>query len=125
MWPRPPGVGPLLSRTLVAAVPAVGVLHRQASAALIGVAPCNRDRGTRRGKRAVWGGRAHVRAVRSMRTLAAVRHHPVRKACDGRLRSVGNAPKVARTAWMRQLLTMLHARLKQRTPGQEHDAHHA
>ena len=74
MLPSTPGVGPILSRTLVAEVPELGVLNRQEIAALIGVAPCNRDRGTLRGKRAVWGGRAHVRAVLYMSTLAAVRH---------------------------------------------------
>jgi transposase len=74
-----PGVGPILARTLVAAVPELGVLNRQAIAALIGVAPLNRDSGPVRGKRAVWGGRAHVRAVLYMSTLAAVRHNPVLK----------------------------------------------
>jgi transposase len=122
---RTPGVGPLRSRTLVAAVPAWGVWHRQASAALSGVAPLNRDRGTWRGTRAVGGGRAQVRAVRSRSTWAAGRHHPVRTACDERLRAVGKAPKVALTAWMRKLLTMLHARLNHRTPGHEHYATHA
>jgi transposase len=75
-----PGVGPILSRTVVAEVPAVGGLTRPAIAALIGGAPLKRDRGTGRGTRAVWGGRAPVRAVRSMSTLAAVRHHPLLKA---------------------------------------------
>jgi transposase len=60
---RTPGVGPVLSRTLVAEVPELGLLNRQEIAALIGVAPFNCDSGTLRGKRAVWGGRAHVRAV--------------------------------------------------------------
>ena len=75
-----PGVGPILARTLVAEVLEVGVLNRQEIAALMGVAPLNRDRGPWRGKRAVWGGRAQVRAVRSMSPLAAVRHNPVLKA---------------------------------------------
>jgi transposase len=92
-----PGVGPILARTLVAEVPALGLLNRQAIAALIGVAPLNRDSGTVRGKRAVWGGRAHVRAVLSMSTLSAVRHNPVLKAFYERLRAGGNAPKVALT----------------------------
>jgi transposase len=98
-------------------------LTRQEIAALLGVAPVHRDRGTVRGKRAVWGGRAHVRAVWSMSTLAAVRHNPVRKAFDERLRAVGKAPKVALTAGMRKLLTMLNARLKHRTPWHENYAH--
>jgi transposase len=100
-------------------------LNRQEIAAWIGVAPLNRDSGTRRGKRAVWGGRAHVRAVLSMSTLAAVRHHPVLKAFDERLRAVGKAPTVALTAWMRKLLTRLNAMLKHQTPWQENSAHHS
>jgi transposase len=120
-----PGVGPILSRTLVAEVPELGVLNRQKIAALIGVAPFNRDSGTLRGKRAVWGGRAHVRAVLDMSTLAAVRHNPVLKAFYERLRAVGKAPKVALTACMRQLLTMLNAMLKHRTPWHENYATHS
>jgi transposase len=125
MLPSTPGVGPMLARTLGAEVPALGGLNRQESAALIGVAPLNRDRGTWRGKRAVWGGRAHVRAVLYMRTLAAVRHHPVLKAFSERLRAVGKAPKVALTACMRQLLTILNARLKPQTPWHENYAPHS
>jgi transposase len=120
-----PGVGPILSRTLVAEVPELGVLNRQEIAALMGVAPVNRDRGTVRGKRAVWGGRAHVRAVLYRSPLAAVRHHPVLKAFYERLRVVGKAPKVALSACMRQLLTMLNAMLKHRTPWHENYAPHS
>jgi transposase len=120
-----PGVGPTLSRTLVAEVPELGALNRQEIAALIGVAPLNRESGTVRGKRAVWGGRAHVRAVLYMSTLAAVRHNSVLKASYARLRAVGNAPKVALTACMRQLLTILNAMLKQQTPWQENYAKHS
>jgi transposase len=117
-----PGVGPILSRTLVAEGPELGVLNRQEIAALIGVAPLNRARGTVRGKRAVWGGRAHVRAVLSMSPLAAVRHNPVLKAFYARLRAVGKAPKVALTACMRKLLTILNAMLKHRTRWHENYA---
>jgi transposase len=120
-----PGVGPMLSRTLVVEVPEWGVLNRQEIAALIGVAPLNRDRGTVRGKRAVWGGRAHVRAVLYMSTLAAVRPNPVLKAFYECLRAVGKAPKVALTACMRKLLTILNAMLKHRTPWRENYATHA
>jgi transposase len=119
---RTPGVGPILARTLVAEVPELGVVNRQEMAALIGVAPFNRDRGTLRGQRAVWGGRAHVRAVLDMSTLAAVRHHAVLKAFYERLRAVGKAPKVALTACMRKLLTMLNAMLKHQTPWHENYA---
>jgi transposase len=125
MLPSTPGVGPILSRTLVAEVPELGAVNRQEIAALIGVAPFNRDSGPRRGKRAVWGGRAHVRAVLSMSTLAAVRHNPVLKAFYERLRAVGKAPKGALTACMRKLLTILNARLKHRTPWRENDADHS
>jgi transposase len=110
-----PGVGPILARTLVAEVPALGLLNRPEIAALIGGAPLNRDSGTIRGKRAVWGGRAHVRAVLYMSTLSAVRHNPVLKAFYERLRAVGKAPKVALTACMRKLLTILNAMLKHHT----------
>jgi transposase len=120
-----PGVGPILSRTLVAEVPELGLLNRQEIAALIGVAPFNRDSGTVRGKRAVWGGRAHVRAVLYMSTLAAVRHNPTLKAFYDRLRAVGKAPKVALTACMRKLLTILNAMLKHQTPWHENYANHS
>jgi transposase len=125
MLPRTPGVGTILSRPLVAEVPALGVLNRQEIAARMGVAPLNRESGTWRGKRAVWGGRAHVRAVRSMSTWAAVRHNPVLKAFYERRRAVGKAPKVALTAWMHKLLTMLNAMLTHRTPWQENYATHS
>jgi transposase len=117
-----PGVSPILARTLVAEVPELGVLNRQEIAALIGVAPLNRNRGTVRGKRAVWGGRAHVQAVLYMSTLAAGRHNPVLKAFYARLRVVGKAPKVALTACMRKLLTILNAMLKHRAPWHENSA---
>jgi transposase len=120
-----PGVGPILSRTLVAEVPELGILNRHEIAALIGIAPFNRDRGTLRGKRAVWGGRAYVRAVLYMSTLAAVRHHPILKAFYERLRAVEKAPQVALTACMRKLLTSLNAMLKHRTPWHENYAAHS
>jgi transposase len=113
-----PGVGPVLSRTLVAEGPELGLLNRQKIAALIGVAPFNCDSGTRRGTRVVWGGRAHVRAVLYMSTLSAVRHNPVLKAFYDRLRAAGKAAKVALTARMRKLLTLLNAMIKHHTCGQ-------
>jgi transposase len=119
-----PGGGPVRSGTLVAEVPEWGLVNRQEIAALIGVAPFNDARGALRGKRAVWGGRAHVRAVRYRRTLAAVRPNPVLKAFYARLRAVGKAPTGARTACMRQLLTMLNAMLKHRPPWHENYADH-
>jgi transposase len=110
-----PGVGPVLATTLVAALPELGTLTRQQIAALVGVAPLNRDSGTLRRRRAVWGGRAQVRTVLYMSTLVAVRHNPVLTAFYQRLRAAGKAPKVALTACMRKLLTILNAMLKHRT----------
>jgi len=110
-----PGVGPVLATTLVAALPELGRLTRRQIAALVGVAPLNRDSGTLRGRRAVWGGRAQVRAVLYMSTVVAVRHNPVLAAFYQRLRAAGKAPKLALTACMRKLLTILNAMLKHRT----------
>ena len=110
-----PGVGPVLAVTLLASLPELGTLNRKAIAALVGVAPLNRDSGTRQGRRMVWGGRAAVRAVLYMGTLVAVRHNPVLRAFYQRLRAVGKLPKVALTACMRKLLTILNAMLKQQT----------
>ena len=110
-----PGVGPVLATTLLAHLPELGTLTRQQIAALVGVAPLNRDSGTLRGRRTVWGGRAHVRTVLYMSTLVAVRHNPVVAAFYQRLRAAGKAPKVALTACMRKLLTILNAMLKHRT----------
>jgi transposase len=115
MLQRTPGVGPVRSRTWVAEVPEVGVVNRQEIAALVGVAPCNCESGTWRGTRSIWGGRAHVRAVLDMRTLTAVRHHPVLTAFYERLRAAGKAAKVALTASMRKRLTILNAMVKHRT----------
>jgi transposase len=117
-----PGVGPVLSYTLVADLPELGTLSRQQIAALVGVAPLNRDSGTLRGKRTVWGGRAHVRAVLYMSTLVAVRYNPILHTFYERLRRAGKAPKVALTACMRKLLTILNAMLKHRTPWQQNYA---
>jgi transposase len=125
LLPRTPGVGPLRARTLVAEGPAWGAVNRQEIAALIGVAPVPRDRGPGRGTRAVWGGRAPVRAGLSMSTVAAGRHHAVLKAFEARLRALGNAPKVALTACRRTLWTMLNARLNQQTPWHEKYATHS
>ena len=113
-----PGVGPVCARTFFLELPELGTLSRQQIAALVGVAPLHGDRGTLRGRRTVGGGRAQVRAVLSMGTLVATRHHPVIKAFDERLCAAGTANKVALTACMRKLLTILNAMLKHRTPWQ-------
>ena len=111
-----PGVGPVVTTTLLAELPELGRLNRKQIAALVGVAPHNRDSGLMRGKRTVWGGRAPVRAVLYMSALAAVRHNPVIHTFYHRLRAAGKAPKVALIACMRKLLTILNAMLKHRTP---------
>ncbi len=113
-----PGIGPVCARTFFLELPELGTLSRQQIAALVGVAPLNRDSGTLRGRRTVWGGRAQVRAVLYMGTLVATRHNPVIKAFYERLCAAGKAKKVALTACMRKLLTILNAMLKHRTPWQ-------
>jgi transposase len=111
-----PGVGPVLSATLLVGVPELGSLSHKQLAALIGVAPLNRDSGQWRGQRTTWGGRAGVRAVLYMATTVAVRHNPVLQALDERLRRAGKPRKVALVACMRKLLRPCNAVLTQRTP---------
>jgi transposase len=108
----------VLTRTLLAQVPELGTLNRRKIAALVGVAPCNCDSGTLRGKRTIWGGRAPVRAVLYMATLVATRHNPVMRAFYTRLLAAGKTKKVALTACMRKLLTILNAMVKSQTPWQ-------
>jgi transposase len=110
-----PGIGPVCARTLLLDLPELGTLSRQRLAALVGVAPLHRDRGTLRGTRTIWGGRAHVRTTLYMSTLVAVRYNPVLKTFYERLRAAGKAAKVALTACMRKLLTILHAMVKHHT----------
>jgi transposase len=111
-----PGVGPVLTTTLLANLPELGTLTGKQIAALVGVAPLNRDSGTLRGRRTVWGGRAHVRAVLYMGAMVAARFNPTIRAFSQRLLAAGKAKKVALTACMRKLLTILNAMLKHRTP---------
>jgi len=113
-----PGIGPVSARTRLLDLPELGTLSRQRIAALAGVAPCNCDSGTMRGRRAIWGGRAPLRATLYMATLAAVRHNPVLKACYERLLAAGKAKQVALVACMRTLLTILNAMVKHQTPWQ-------
>jgi transposase len=110
-----PGVGPVVSRTLLAELPELGQLNRKQIAALVGVAPFARDSGTRRGKRAVWGGRASVRAVLYMGALVAARRNPVIGAFYLRLVAAGKPKKVALIACMRKLLTILNAMMRTNT----------
>jgi transposase len=113
-----PGIGPVCARTLLLDLPELGTLSRQRIAALVGVAPFNRDSGTLRGTRTTWGGRAHVRATLCMSTLVAVRYHPGLTAFYQRLCTAGKAKKVALTACMRKLLTILNAMVKHQKPWQ-------
>ena len=108
-----PGVGPVTALTLLATLPELGHLSRHQIAALVGVAPMNRDSGTMRGKRMVWGGRAPVRAVLYMAALVGLKHNPVLRVFYERLRAAGKPFKVAATACMRKLLTILNAMLHQ------------
>ena len=107
------GVGPVLSHTLLAEVPELGRLNRKQVAALIGVAPLNHDSGRHRGRRRIWGGRARVRAVLYMGALSATKWNPVIKAFYERLLAAGKEKKVALTACMRKLLTILNAMVQQ------------
>lgn len=107
-----PGVGPTLALTLLAELPELGRLAAGQIAALVGVAPLNRDSGTLRGRRAVWGGRASVRSVLYMGALRATRCNPVIRAFYERLLAAGKAKKVALVACMHKLLTILNALLK-------------
>ena len=97
----------------------LGTLDRRQIAALVGVAPCNRDRGAMRGKRHVWGGRSRGRAVWYMGTLAATRFNPVIRDSYQRLLAAGKPQKLALVAGMRKLLVILNAMLKQRSSGRD------
>jgi transposase len=103
-----PGIGPIVSRTLLAELPELGSLNRRAIAKLVGVVPLNRDSGTWRGKRAIYGGRASVRAALYMAALVATRCNPAIKAFYRRLLAAGKPKKLALVACMRKLLIMLN-----------------
>lgn len=109
------GIGPVTSITLIAELPELGRLNRNQIAALVGVAPLNRDSGSFRGRRAIWGGRGRVRATLYMSTLVAVRFNSVIKAFYQRLLSAGKPKKVALTACMRKLLLIANAMVKNGT----------
>ena len=109
-----PGVGPVLSATLLTGLPELGSLSRGQIAALVGVAPFNRDSGSFRGQRRVRGGRKRVRAATYMATLVATRFNPVLRDFYQRLCAAGKPKKVALTACMRKLLTILNAMIRDR-----------
>ena len=108
-------VGPVVSAVLLADMPELGTLDRKQIAALAGVAPLNRDSGTWRGKRSIWGGRGSVRAALYMAALVGSRCNPVLRDLYTRLLAAGKAKKCALTACMRKLLTILNAVLKHGT----------
>jgi transposase len=110
------GIGDITALTLIGDLPELGRLDRKRIAALVGIAPLNRDSGTLRGRRAVWGGRAAVRHTLYMATLSAVRFNPTLRAFHTRLRAAGKAKKVAIVACMRKLLTILNAIVRDKAP---------
>lgn len=110
-----PGAGPNLSSYLLACLPELGKLNRREIAMLVGVAPLNRDSGKFRGSRIVWGGRAQVRSALYMAALSASRYNPVIKVFYQRLILKGKKPKVALTACMRKLLTIINTMVKNNT----------
>jgi transposase len=107
-----PGVGPNLSRTLIAELPELGTLTHKQIAALVGVAPRAHDSGKFRGKRMIWGGRAPVRSALFLGILSAARWNPVIRPFYERLRNQGKPGRVAQTACMRKLLIMLNAMIR-------------
>ncbi len=111
-----PGIGPTTALTLLAELPELGQLDRKAIAALVGVAPMSCESGTWRGRRIVWGGRARVRTALYMATLVASRHNPTIAAFYRRLCAAGKPKKVALTACMHKLLTILNAIVRQAAP---------
>lgn len=113
-----PGVGPTTMLTLLADLPELGNLNRQKIAALVGLAPVNKDSGPRQGKRRIFGGRTSVRCVLYMAALSASKTNPVIRAFYERLLAKGKAKKVALTACMRKLLVMLNAMIRDMQPWQ-------
>jgi len=113
-----PGVGPVLSRTMLGLCPELGVLNRREIAKLIGLAPLANDSGKYRGRRRIWGGRADIRRVLYMATQAAIRHNPVIAAFAMRLKTAGKLPKVVIVACMHKMLTIMNTMLKTGQPWQ-------
>jgi len=111
-----PGVGPVVTRTLIAGLPELGKLSRRRIASLVGVAPINRDSGMMKGKRTTWGGRADIRSVLYMAALVASKCNPVIRDYYESLLARGKLPKVALTACMRKLLIMLNAMVRDNQP---------
>ena len=111
-----PCIGDVTARTLLAELPELGTVSRHQVAALVGVAPINRDSGLMRGRRAIAGGRTSVRAVLYMAALTAIRRRSPFRAFYDQLTAHGRPKKVALVAMMRKLLTILNAILRDHTP---------
>jgi transposase len=111
-----PGVGRMLARTLIAELPELGRVNRRQIAALVGVAPFNRDSGKARGTRTTWGGRSAVRQVLYMAALSSVRCNPTMRDAYNRLRQAGKPPKLALVACMRRIIVTLNTMLASRQP---------
>ena len=111
-----PGIGPITARTLIAELPELGLLDRRRIAALVGVAPINRDSGAMRGRRMIMGGRMTVRNALFMATVSAARWNPAIQVFYQRLIQAGRPAKIAHIACMRKLLTILNAILRDRRP---------
>lgn len=110
------GIGRITSGTLLVALPELGRLDRRQIAALVGLAPFNRDSGTMRGRRSIYGGRARIRTLLYMAATTAIRCNPVIRAFYERLKSRGKPHKVALVACMRKMLTILNAMARESTP---------
>jgi len=113
-----PGIGPATLRTLIAELPELGRLDRRKIAALVGVAPINRDSGTMRGRRSIAGGRPAVRTALFMAALVASRKNPIIAPYYAKLRAAGKTAKQALTACIRKLVVILNAILRDRKPWQ-------
>jgi len=107
-----PGVGPVLIRSMIAELPELGTRNRKEIASLVGVAPFNNDRGKSRGKRHIWGGRAHLCALLYVSVVAGLHFNPTVRALYQHLRGAGKPAKVALVACMRKLLVQLNAMVK-------------
>ena len=110
-----PGVGPALSKALISYLPELGTINRKEIAALVGVAPFNSDSGKHKGKRIIWGGRKQMRCLLYMGALVGTQHNPAIRTFYQRLCAAGKLPKVALTACMRKLLTILNAMVRSNT----------
>src|SRR5256886_11227245 len=104
-----PGVGAVLACTLIALLPELGRMGRKQVAALVGVAPYAFESGTLKGRRCIWGGRAHIRQVLYMAAMSASNWNPALKLFHDRLKAAGKLPKVVIVAVMREEITTVHA----------------